>query len=94
MLLEKHTEVGRMTREHPIVKLSMVSPLWGTTPSSTGNDRLAENDLEIGLGRSMKNLAGSSGRACRFTAHSHTTLWPPESSSMNSHPCCLRTASK
>jgi hypothetical protein len=63
-----------MTWEHSRMKLRMVPPPGDTTPSSTGNDRLAENDSEISLGRLTKKLAGSSGKASRFTTPAYNAL--------------------
>jgi hypothetical protein len=71
MPMGRDTNSGKMTREHSTVKLRMVSPLECTTPSSTGTDPQVENNSKIGLGRYMKNLVGSSGRASRFTTCSH-----------------------
>jgi hypothetical protein len=39
-----------------------------TTPCSTGNDRLVDNDSGTDLGHSMKNSTRLSGRVSRFTA--------------------------
>jgi hypothetical protein len=50
------------------MKLRMVPPPGGTTPSSTGSVRLAKTDFETALRLCKRNSDGSSGKVSKSTA--------------------------